>query len=272
VLRAEIPERILQHRHVFQIPYDQRQRRLEMSLERGHVGGKQRSKDWRGREQLQVETGRQRAWLGGHFAEAAFEPCDTFGCHNRAAVASGPNHPDGPATSDELVPEVYDELRKLARARLARERQPNQTLQATALVHEAYLRVSGRPRQWERRGHFFAAAALAMRRILVERARHYQRIKHGGGGEHLEVDEEMPGADPELTDVIAIDEALTQLEATDPRKAKVVALRYFAGLSVEETAGALNVSQATVKNEWMFARAWLFRVLGSPERANRKSE
>ena len=172
--------------------------------------------------------------------------------------------PDGPATSGEFLPEVYDELRKLARARLARERQPHQTLQPTALVHETYLRVSIPPRQWERRGHFFAAAALAMRRILVERARHYQRIKHGRGAEHFEVNEELPGADPELTDVIAIHEALTQLEATDPRKAKVVALRYFAGLSVEETAGALNVSPATVKNEWMFARAWLFRVLGSP--------
>jgi RNA polymerase sigma factor (TIGR02999 family) len=272
MLRAEIPERVLQHRHAFQISDDQRQRGLEMSLELGHVSGKQRSKGGRSREQLQVEAGRQRAGLGGYVTEAAFETCDTFGCHTGAAVASGPNHPDGPATSGEFVPEVYDELRKLARARLARERQPNQTLQATALVHEAYLRVSSQPRQWEQRGHFFAAAALAMRRILVERARHYQRIKHGGGGEHLEVHEEMPGADPDLTDVIAIDEALTQLEATDPRKAKVVALRYFAGLSVEETAGALNVSQATVKNEWMFARAWLFRVLGSPERANRKAE
>lgn len=180
-------------------------------------------------------------------------------------MASGPDDPDGPGTSSELVPEVYDELRKLARARLARERQPHQTLQATALVHEAYLRVSTQPRQqWERRGHFFAAAALAMRRILVERARHYQRIKHGAGGEHLAVDEEIPNVDPELTDVIAIDQALTQLEATDARKAKVVALRYFAGLSVEETARALNVSPATVKNEWMFARTWLFRVLGSP--------
>ena len=120
-------------------------------------------------------------------------------------MASVPNHSDGPATSSELVPEVYGELRKLARARLARERQPHQTLQATALVHEAYVRVSSQPRQWERRGHFFAAAALAMRRILVERARHYQRIKHGGGGEHLEIDEEISGADPELIDVIAID-------------------------------------------------------------------
>ena len=93
-------------------------------------------------------------------------------------MTSGPNHPDGPGTSDEFLPEVYDELRKLARARLAGERQPHQTLQPTALVHEAYLRVSNQPRQWERRGHFFAAAAQAMRRILVERARHYQRMKH----------------------------------------------------------------------------------------------
>lgn len=263
VLRAEIPERILQHGHVFQVFDDQPQGGLEMSLELGQVSGKQRSNGGRRREQLQVEASCQRAGFGGHFAEAAFEARDTFGCHNVAAVALGQNHPDGPATSAEMVPEVYDELRKLARARLARERRPDQTLQATALVHEAYLRVASEPRQWDRRGHFFAAAALAMRRILVERARHYQRIKHGSGGEHVEIDVEMLGADPELTDVIAIDEALTQLEATDPRKAKIVALRYFAGLSVEETAGALNVSQATVKNEWMFARAWLFRVLGS---------
>src|SRR6186997_2007276 len=106
------------------------------------------------------------------------------------------SNPDGgPGSSGELLPEVYDELRKLARARLARERQQNQTLQATALVHEAYLRVAGdgQPRQWDRRGHFFAAAALAMRRILVERARHYQRIKHGAGGAHVEVDEAIAG-------------------------------------------------------------------------------
>ena len=176
-------------------------------------------------------------------------------------MTSGPDHPDGPGTSSEFLPEVYDELRKLARARLARERQPHQTLQPTALVHEAYLRVSIPPRQWERRGHFFAAAAMAMRRILVERARHYQRMKHGGGGEHLEVSEELPGADPELTDVIAIHEALTQLEATDPRKAKVVTLRYFAGLSVEETAEVLKVSPITVIRSWNFAKVWLLREL-----------
>ena len=178
-------------------------------------------------------------------------------------MTAAPQDPDRPGTSGELVPEVYDELRKLARARLARERQPHQTLQPTALVHEAYLRVSSQPRQWDRRGHFFAAAALAMRRILVERARHYRRIKHGAGGEHVEADEAIAGVDPDLTDVLAIDEALSRLEATDPRKAKIVTFRYFAGLSIEETAAALDLSPATVKNEWTFARAWLFRALGS---------
>ena len=170
----------------------------------------------------------------------------------------------GPGSSGELLPEVYDELRKLARARLARERQQNQTLQATALVHEAYLRVAGDgpPRQWDRRGHFFAAAALAMRRILVERARHYQRIKHGQGAERVDLDSAILRADPALTDLVAVDEALTRLEQTDPRKAQIVSLRYFAGLSVEETAAALDLSAATVKNEWAFARAWLYRALG----------
>ena len=177
-------------------------------------------------------------------------------------MTPAPPDPDAPGTAGELLPEVYDELRKLARARLARERQSNQTLQPTALVHEAYLRVSGDPKQWDRRGHFFAAAALAMRRILVERARHYRRLKHGAGGEQVELDEAMMRADPGLTDLIAVDEALSQLERADPRKARVVTLRYFAGLSVEETAAALDLSPATVKNEWAFARAWLFRLLG----------
>ena len=181
-------------------------------------------------------------------------------------VTAAPRDDDRPGSSGELVPEVYDELRKLARARLARERQPDQTLQPTALVHEAYLRVSQQPRQWDRRGHFFAAAALAMRRILVERARHYRRIKHGSGSEHVNVDEGIAGTDPDLTDMIAIDEALSRLEETDPRKARIVTLRYFAGLSIEETAAALDLSPATVKNEWTFARAWLFRALGSSAR------
>src|SRR3954451_2406838 len=136
--------------------------------------------------------------------------------------------PDGgPGSSREMLPEVYDELRKLARARMARERH-QQTLQPTALVHEAYLRVAGdrQSAHWDRRGHFFAAAALAMRRILVERARHHQRLKHGGGGERIDLDNDLVGADPGLTDLIAIDEALTRLEQIDVRAAKVVDLRY----------------------------------------------
>jgi RNA polymerase sigma factor (TIGR02999 family) len=176
-------------------------------------------------------------------------------------VTFAPRDPDRPGSAGELLPEVYDELRKLARARLARERHPNQTLQPTALVHEAYLRVSNQAKRFDRRGHFFAAAALAMRRILVERARHYRRIKHGAGSEHVELDEMLLRTDPGLTDVIAIDEALAQLELADPRKAQVVTLRYFAGLSVDETAAAMDLSPATVKNEWAFARAWLFRML-----------
>jgi RNA polymerase sigma factor (TIGR02999 family) len=164
----------------------------------------------------------------------------------------------GPGTSGEMLPEVYDELRKLARARLARERERHQTLQPTALVHEAFLRVSGDSgeQRWDRRGHFFAAAALAMRRILVERARHYQRIKHGHEAERVELDSAIMRVDPALTDLVAVDEALTRLEQTDPRKARIVSLRYF------ETAAALDLSPATVKNEWAFARAWLYRALG----------
>ena len=179
------------------------------------------------------------------------------------------SHDGGPGTSGEMLPEVYDELRKLARARLARERQPHQTLQPTALVHEAYLRVSGddEGRRWDRRGHFFAAAALAMRRILVERARHYQRLKHGSAEERVDLDSGIMRADPSLVDLVAVDEALTRLERTDPRKAQIVSLRYFAGLSVEETAAALDISPATVKNEWKFARAWLHRALGPVEPA-----
>jgi RNA polymerase sigma factor (TIGR02999 family) len=177
-------------------------------------------------------------------------------------MTSDPSDPSdgGPGTSRELLPEVYDELRKLARARLSRERHQN-TLQPTALVHEAYLRLSAETQQWDRRGHFFAAAALAMRRILVERARHYQRLKRGAGAERVDLDSGIAISDPRLTDLVAIDEALTELERTDARKAQVVSLRYFAGLSIEETAAALDISPATVKNEWKYARAWLYRAL-----------
>ena len=165
-------------------------------------------------------------------------------------------------SSAELLPQVYDELRRLARARIARE-PAGLTLQPTALVHEAYLRLAGdgSDRRWDRRGHFFAAAAIAMRRILVERARHYRRIKHGGEQHRVELDSESPALAPALPDVIAIDQALTRLEQIDATKAQVVLLRYFAGLTIEETAAAMDLSPATVKNEWAFARAWLHDVL-----------
>jgi RNA polymerase sigma factor (TIGR02999 family) len=169
---------------------------------------------------------------------------------------------DGPGSSAELLPQVYDELRRLARARIARE-SGGLTLQPTALVHEAYLRLAGdgKDRRWDRRGHFFAAAAIAMRRILVERARHYRRVKHGGEQQRVELDTEAPAIAPAIPDVLAIDQALTRLEQVDPQKAQVVMLRYFAGLTIEETAASMDLSPATVKNEWAFARVWLYDVL-----------
>jgi RNA polymerase sigma factor (TIGR02999 family) len=178
------------------------------------------------------------------------------------AIGSG----DGSA-ADDLLPLVYEELRRLARARISRE--PAQTLQATALVHEAYLRLVGPEDQqrWENRGHFFGAAALAMRRILVERARHQQRLKHGGGRQRVDLNEDVAQVNPESTDLVALDSALNALQKRDPRKAEVVMLRYFAGLSIEETARAMGLSPATVKNEWTIARAWLHRELSREDDA-----
>ena len=175
-----------------------------------------------------------------------------------------------PRAAENLLKAVYDELRELAHARMTREpgRGAGMTLEATALVHEAYLRVVGdgdkEPQRWENRGHFFGAAALAMRRILVERARHRKRFKHGGGRDRVELNEQVELVDDDTadgTDLIALDEALQKLEKVDPRKAKVVSLRYFGGLSVEETASAMDLSPATVKNDWAFARAWLHREI-----------
>lgn len=160
--------------------------------------------------------------------------------------------------SNQLLPLVYEELRKLAAARMAKE--PNAaagfTLEPTALVHEAYLRLVGPGDvRWNSRGHFFGAAALAMRRILVERA----RSRKGARGRRADVEIEALAAEPEPEQMIAVDEALAKLEQTDKRKYDVVMLRYFAGLSVENTAEALGISPATVKNDWAFARAWLKR-------------
>ena len=167
----------------------------------------------------------------------------------------------------QLLPLVYDELRKLAAHRLAREK-PGQTLQATALVHEAYLRLlDGRePRPWSGRGHFFAAAAEAMRRILVENARRKQSLKGGGGRQREDLEAiELTAADSPVAstalDLLALDEALARLERDEPRKAEVVKLRFFAGLTMPEIAQSLDLSLATVERYWTYARTWLYADL-----------
>src|SRR5581483_11917116 len=166
-----------------------------------------------------------------------------------------------PAAAAELLPLVYDELRKLAAARLAAER-PGQTLQPTALVHEAYLRlVGGEPRDWNGRGHFFAAAAEAMRRILVEAARRKQAEKHGGGRPRVELPADLAAPDGRPDDLVALDEALARLERHDPAAARLVTLRYFGGLSHQEAAAVLGLSRGAADRLWALARAWLFRRL-----------
>ena len=163
--------------------------------------------------------------------------------------------------TDRLLFAVYEELRRLAAARLAREK-PGQTLQATALVHEAYLRLVGDgDAQWENRGHFFAAAAEAMRRILVEAARRKRRIKHGGGRQRQELHEADAIALPDSVDMLALDEALKALEEADPVKARLVKLRYFTGLTVEQAGEMLGVSRATADRYWAYARAWLYNEM-----------
>jgi RNA polymerase sigma factor (TIGR02999 family) len=174
-----------------------------------------------------------------------------------------------PKAAEQLLPLVYDELRKLAAQRLAQEK-PGQTLQATALVHEAYLRLvdqGDQPRgsqEFANRGHFFAAAAEAMRRILIDRARRAGSRKRGGDYKRLELDAGAVLAAPEqppADDLLALDEALQQFEAEEPQKARLVKLRYFAGLSLEESAAALGISAATAKRHWVYARSWLYGKL-----------
>ena len=164
----------------------------------------------------------------------------------------------------ELLPLVYDELRRLAAARLAGER-PGDTLQATALVHEAYLRLVGPAdaSRWENRGHFFSAAAEAMRRILVERARRKNRLKHGREHQRVDLDSGcLVSAAPSL-DLLALDEALSRLAETEPAKAELVKLRFFAGLTMPEAAAALDISLATAERYWTFAKSWLYAELGT---------
>ncbi|MBC8875747.1 MAG: sigma-70 family RNA polymerase sigma factor [Planctomycetes bacterium] len=164
--------------------------------------------------------------------------------------------------SEQLLPLVYDELRKLAAAKLANEK-PGQTLQATALVHEAYMRLvdSEHQEQWNSRGHFFAAAAEAMRRILVENARRKQRLKRGGGRHREPLGDVAVESDVPDDELLDLDEALTKLANKDPQKAEVIKLRFFAGLSHEETAQALDIAAVTAKRHWRFARAWLHRQM-----------
>jgi RNA polymerase sigma factor (TIGR02999 family) len=165
------------------------------------------------------------------------------------------------AAQNRLWSLIYNELHALARRQMAHE-PPGRMLQATSLVNEAYLRLFGdAPVQWANRRHFFAAAAQAMRRIRIDEARRRCRLKRGGGRQRAPDDEEAVVFDQDHIEVLAVDEALDQLQEVDPRQAEVVLLRYFAGLTVEETANALDVSPKTVNNDWRFARAWLHREL-----------
>ena len=175
-----------------------------------------------------------------------------------AAVEAG-----DPRAAAELLPLVYAELRKLAAARMAEER-ADHTLQPTALVHEAYLRlVGGRPsNDWDGRGHFFAAAAEAMRRILVESARRKIRLKRGGGSAHAELPDDLPAPAAPVEDVLAVGEALDDLTAQNAVAGGLVKLHYFAGFTLEQSAELLGISPRTAYRTWAFARAWLFRTLG----------
>jgi RNA polymerase sigma factor (TIGR02999 family) len=175
-----------------------------------------------------------------------------------------------PSAAEQLLPLVYDELRTLAAAKLAQEK-PGQTLQATALVHEAYLRLVGKSGardqegvKWNSRGHFFGAAAEAMRRIVVEQARHRGRLKRGGQRQRVDLDSACSIQEPPSLDILALDEALTKLAATEPAKADLVKLRFFAGLTMPQAADALGVSLATAERYWTFAKAWLHSEIADP--------
>jgi RNA polymerase sigma factor (TIGR02999 family) len=173
-----------------------------------------------------------------------------------AAVGAGDKH-----AAEELLPLVYDELRRLATARMARE-SPGQTLQATALVHEAWLRLIG-PNEtlWNSRGHFFGAAAEAMRRILLERARKKGRVRHGGGLRRVDLDQVALATQDSDEVILAVHDALEKLAAESPQKAEIVKLRYFGGLEHAEIAEALGVSEPTVRRQWAYARSWLYAEL-----------
>jgi RNA polymerase sigma factor (TIGR02999 family) len=177
-----------------------------------------------------------------------------------AALRAGDPH-----AAAELLPLVYDELRKLAAQKMAQEK-PGQTLQPTALVHEAYLRLAGtgEGQAWENRGHFFAAAAEAMRRILIERARQKATLKRGGEGRRLDLDQLQPACDDRAQELLVLDEALGDLERHDAQAALLVKLRYYGGLSHQEAAEALGVGRRAADRLWALARAWLYQRIGGP--------
>jgi RNA polymerase sigma factor (TIGR02999 family) len=163
-----------------------------------------------------------------------------------------------PHAAEELLPLVYEELRKLAAAKMAQEK-PGQTLQATALVHEAYIRLvdTDKVQHWDSRGHFFAAAAEAMRRIAVERARHKETLRAGGQLERVDLDQVEPAVDGPTLDLLALDLALNELERQHPRKAALVKLRFFTGLTHEQAAAALGIATSTADADWDYAKCWL---------------
>jgi len=164
--------------------------------------------------------------------------------------------------AEELLPLIYEELRKLAAHKMAQE-QPGHTLQPTALVHEAWLRLAGQPegQPWQNRAHFFAAAAEAMRRILIERARAKARLRRGGGRQRVPLEQVTVATEDDDETVLAIHEALERLAAQDQMKAQIVKLRYFVGLSHQEIADALGIAEPTVRRHWTFARSWLYAEL-----------
>ncbi len=172
-----------------------------------------------------------------------------------------------PHAAEQLLPLVYQELRKLAAQKLAQEK-PGQTLEATALVHEAYIRLVevGEAQHWNSRGHFFAAAAEAMRRILVENARRKRGPKHGGGYQRVNLDEAVSCAQEPVDELLSLNEALDKLTQEDPKKAELVKLRYFTGLSVQEAADVLGISRATADRYWAYAKVWLYCAISGEEK------
>ncbi|HEY2435172.1 MAG TPA: ECF-type sigma factor [Vicinamibacterales bacterium] len=195
---------------------------------------------------------------GTRAAPRAAEPVASGGPRGRG----GPGGPGGPPDADALLPAVYAELRRLAAHYLRGER-PGQTLQPTALVHEAYLKLQkDRPERWQNRAHFCAIAAHTMRQVLVERARARDALKRGGGAPRVTFDEALPAAaEARGFELVTLDAALERLAALDADQARLVELRFFGGLSIEETAEAMHLSPATVKRRWALARAWLAREL-----------